>query len=241
MKVRLIQFLVCTGMMVLFTGVTVAGDLPEDFLKDEATFLQYAGPEWTVVADGVYERRKKDGGVQRIGFGLSSFEYYLDKALMKQAALNQRARDGEKSDELMKELKGNAAFIAHLQAGLEDGYSQKVSDQACNGTYTLNPMVGLTFVDGWAQATASWSEFGPVAPYNKNFYVSARATNTSVSPPDSAYDYASDTVSSTCCFNINSGQVWAYLTWSCELTAIASLYINNGCYFYRIVDSIGYC
>ncbi len=236
MLFRFSKGLAVSSILVLATIKIFSGELPEDIFKDEATFLKHAGPEWSQIAEGVYERQTLNGKAQRIGFGLPSFEYYLEVALSEQAALVQRVNAGEKSEGLTKELEGNAAFINHLKAGLEEGYANRgESGSGCAGNFNLNPTRGATMVSAWAQSTASWSEFGPYAPYVKHFYVSARATNLSNNTTDFRFNYGSTSYS--CCYSIDSGRAWAYQTWSYIVESRAVLYINNGCSLYRVVEN----
>ncbi len=236
MLFRFSKGLAVSSILVLATIKIFSGELPEDIFKDEATFLKHAGPEWSQIAEGVYERQTPNGKPQRIGYGLPSFEFYLEVALAERDALVQRVKAGERSDCLTKELEGNTAFINHLKAGLEEGYAQRgESGSACAGNFNLNPTTGATMVGAWAQSTASWSEFGPYAPYVKHFYVSAKATN--LSNNETNCDFDSGSTSYSCCFSIATKKVWAYMTWTYELEAVASLYINNGCSFYIVAEN----
>ncbi len=216
---------------------------PEDIFKDEETFLRYAGPEWGRIWEGVYERKAENGVVQRIGFGIESFEYYLDSAYEEREAIKAKLTEGKGGDELEKQIEKNEALIAYLEKGLARGYHAQKSQSGyvCASGYTLDPSFGVNFAGGWAKATATWSEFGPYAPYIKHFFVSATAINTGTKPETVDYRYDSADISGTCCFSINSGQAEASPTFTCDLESRALLYVYNGCNAYRTAQVTGSC
>lgn len=230
--------------------VPVPADAQPGHWRTEEEFLQATGPEWQPIGPGVYELRRESGRVTRIGFGVESFRWALDEARAEQAELLGRAD----TPKLEKELRATGDRIAYLEASLEAANTELSPDEArlankatnsdytCHGNYSLDVSFSCGFVDGTTTSTATWSEFGPFAPYRKNLHTYAFAAMSS--DPGAAYDEDTDTsgaFSGICCVQVQSQATTPGPTFSPDLYGDAYISIWNGCSDYRFVSDSGTC
>jgi hypothetical protein len=184
--------------------------------------------------------------VTRIGFGVESFRWALDEARAEQAELMTKVGGAE----LDKRLRATEDLIAYLGESLASADARLSPDQArlsnkatnsgntCAGSYNLEVAFTCGFSNGTTTSTASWSEFGPFAPYQKNMHTYAYAAY------NGAYDEDSDTTgafSGYCCVSVSSQATSPGPTFSPDLYGSAYISIWDGCSDYRFVSDSSNC
>jgi hypothetical protein len=155
--------------------------------RTEAEFLREAGSGWEKIAPGVYELRRDNGRVTRLGFGVESFRFALEE---RRAELAEMVDLGRKSGApgLERRLQKTEETIAFLEESLRKAELELTPEQArlankdssgagysCGGIYSLQVTFSCdSIVTGTTTSRASWSEFGG-APYDKRLYTIAYA------------------------------------------------------------------
>ncbi len=224
----------------------VPADAQPGHWRTEEEFLRDTGPEWQPIAPGVYELRRESGRVTRVGFGVESFRWALDEARAEQAELTTKVGGAD----LEKRLRATNDRIEYLRASLDAANTELSPDEArlankasdsgstCAGSYSLDVSFTCGFSTGTTTSTATWSEFGPFAPYQKNMHTYAYAAY------GGAYDEDSDTTgafSGYCCVSIQSEATSPGPTFSPDLYGDAYISIWNGCSDYRFVSDSSNC
>lgn len=241
-----ITIVVCLALAALAAPVPV--DAQPGHWRTEEEFLRDTGPEWQRIAPGVYEMARENGRVTRIGFGVESFRWALEEARVEQAELLGKTF----SPAIEKELRASADLIDYLQGSLaraeadlsteQARLSNKASDSGytCNGNYSLDVALTCGYQYGTTTSTATWSEFGPLAPYEKTMYTYARAAMSTAA--GAAYDEDSDSYgpfSYACCVTVESEARTPGPTFTPFLSGRAHISITNGCSDFRFIqDSI---
>lgn len=106
--------------------------------------------------------------------------------------------------------------------------SSSVSGSVCGGNYTLAITFSYAMTGGVVDTVASWSEFGPYAPYNKTLYTYAYAwTNDGGVTPHEDQD-SFGPFSGSCCRVVQSG-AGVEPTFSPKLYGRAYVSVTNGC------------
>lgn len=153
----------------------------------EAEFLRETGSEWEKIAPGVYELRRDNGRVTRLGFGVESFRFALEERRAELAEMEYEA-SASATPGLEMRLQKTEETIAFLEESLRKAELELTPEQArlankdssgagysCGGIYTLSVTFSCdSFVTGTTISRASWSEFGG-APYDKRLYTVAYA------------------------------------------------------------------
>lgn len=244
-------FVVAVTVFVLGAlSAPVPADAQPGHWRTEEEFLRDTGPEWQPIAPGVYELQRESGRVTRIGFGIESFRFALDRARTEQAHLV--GKIGVPGVE--KQLRVTDDLIAYLEESLVEADANlspeeartankaSNSDYTCHGNYSLDVSFSCGFVSGTTTSTATWSEFGPFAPYRKNLHTYAFAAMSS--DPGAAYDEDTDTsgaFSGICCAQVQSQATTPGPTFEADLYGSAYVSIWNGCSDYRFVSDTGTC
>lgn len=220
--------------------------------------------DWAEISPGVWERSRSDGGFDRMGFGIEGFQFALEQARQERVGLLEGTHESSVSD-LNDRLRSNQDLIEYLQSSLDEAKesglreelpidpptinevtnssyspSSSVSDSVCAGSYTFDINFGYSMVDGWVDTAATWSEFGPFAPYKKTLYTYSYAWSESYGQIDYKEDEDSfGPFSGHCCVKIQSSAT-AELTWSPMLYGRAYVSVTNGCSAFRFYESSNY-
>lgn len=102
------------------------------------------------------------------------------------------------------------------------------SGQFCGGSYSFDAQFFYGMTSGAVTMQGNWSEFGPYAPYNKQFYVRARAWmyDPYILNSDSEL---SPVFTNTCCFSTRQVSAGIDPTFTPALEAYGYILGSNGC------------
>jgi hypothetical protein len=157
---------------------------------------------WSKIAPGVWERVREDGLREQAGFGIEALEFGLQeergaRALImeaqkvggKTAGLDTRLRETDKEIRFLEESIAKARQEGVLEQTPEEfpgvfasGSVQSMageegirSDYWCAGGYEFDIQFYYDMAGGNVTAQGHWSEFGPYAPIQKEFFLSVKA------------------------------------------------------------------
>lgn len=210
---------------------------------------------WIEIAPGVWERKRPEGGSERLGFGTEGFEFALDQARQERTMLLAQVEIGQRAP-LSKRLGENQNLIAYLEASLSESRKSNIhesipvappdddvhpegtsSDGVCAGYYGFDISFQLGMADGTVTSRADWTEFGPFAPYTKTLHTYAYAAHEAYG--ETFVDEDSDSFgpfSGYCCVSVESSAT-AYPTFAPQLYGSAYLSVTNGCAASRFYSS----
>lgn len=246
-KTYVFRCAVMLGMIGLFAVPVTA---QSGLWQTEQEFIEWndsQGQPWNQVAPGTWEMERPDGTIQRLGFGDAAFRHSLAQRQKEYVEL--LGQVGEQP-QLHKRLEATAHAISFLQRSLAPaeqpatGVQQKASQRTgsvCAGNYDLDTWITHQLAGSTVDASASWSEFGPFAPYTKEMitYAEAQWQNGSQTILDSDYN-STGPFSGTCCVSVSSTAV-AYPTYVCDLYSYAYLRVYSGCNAGILAETIGNC
>lgn len=239
---------VMLGMIGLFAAPVAA---QSGLWQTEQEFIDWndsQGQPWHQVAPGTWEMERPDGTVQRLGFGEAAFRHSLAQRQREYAELLGQVAE---QPQLHKRLEATANAIAFLQRSLQEadrpaaGVVAKANPtetgSVCAGSYDLDTWITHQLAGSQVDASASWSEPGPFAPYTKEMitYAEAKWQNGSQTILDSDYN-TTGPFSGSCCVSVSSTAV-AYPTYTCDLYSYAYLRVYSGCTAGILAETIGNC
>lgn len=222
--------------------------------QTEEQFLREAGSDWEPVAPGVWQRDRPDGTFTRVGFGPVSFEWALDQARERLARLRAEAPDQPEHPSFDRRIRKLQELVFYLERSLEEapssggpegpGLAAKASesDDVCAGHYTLE--VAFTCSSSaQVESTASWSEPGPLAPYQKTLHTYAEASWYDVDFNQQRTNTDEDSFgpfSSNCCVQVSSSAFADDLI-TANLYGSAYVSVTDGCDAFRFIEDSGDC
>lgn len=253
---------VCVAFSVAtFINVGCYQETSESLLDNAGLETEGEGtqPTWAEIAPGVWERPRSEGGFERMGFGAEGFQWALERAHQERVELLGRQQE---SKILADRLQKNQDLIDYLQTSIDKANeadehaplsltstdvnslaapspspSAGVSDSVCGGYYGFNVDFYYNMAGGSVEATASWTEFGPYAPYYKTFHTYAWGLGDSGNPDEDA-----DSIGpfrNSCCVSVGSSAA-AYPTFAPQLYGSAYLSVTNGCSASRFYELSNY-
>jgi hypothetical protein len=231
---------------------TIAGAQPGVWQTEEE-FLSQAGPEWSAVAPGVWERETSDDHFVRVGFGIESFLWALDQARDRLDRLTTRSASSPDGRQLERRIDKARQVVEFLEQTLEDASAgnddlgslkPKVSDDGpvCNGHYTLDISLTCGYDQASVTSRAEWGEFGPLAPYEKVLHTYAESTwyereigrTFTFSQEDTTGPF-----SFACCALSTSTASGS--PYNSDFYGSAYVTVSNGCSAYRFLQHSGSC
>ena len=222
--------------------------------RTEAEFLREAGPEWEKIAPGVYELRRGNGRVTRLGFGVESFRFALEERRAELAEMEYEASTAGDSGFQRRQQKTEET-IAFLEESLRKAEVELTPEQArlankddydsgstCGGHFSLDVTFSCGLASGTTTSTATWGEFGPYAPYQKTLHTyAAAAVSSQYGAPSDADSDTYGPFSGACCVNIQAQATAPGPTWSPRLFGEAYVAVSTGCSDFRYVSDTGTC
>lgn len=253
---------VVASIAVLAIGGCHQADIadPVDDVLDSSE--EGAEATWQEIAPGVWERPREEGGFERLGFGLEGFRFALERAKQERSTL--LAPDYNDVAAVEARLQKNQELIDYLQTTLDEAdemgeneplsptsgevrartppsepSSSSPSGYVCAGSYNFDIQFYYGMVDGAVQTTASWSEFGPYAPYRKTLHTYSYAWASEYSPSEHEDSDSYGPFSNKCCASVSS-YAGVGVTFSPLLFGSAYLSVTNGCSAYRFYEAANY-
>ena len=204
---------------------------------------------WSKLAPGVWERVREDGIRERSSSGVEGLEYELQLARGERALLEQVREASINPSAFDARLEERAEHIQVLEDAIgearKNGVLERMSDEPpsvqalyeqgqksgslCGGYYGFDPQFYYTMAGGSVSMQGNWTEFGPFAPYKKQFYVRATAwlQNPNDYPSQSVGEW-SPVFMNTCCFSTNQVSAGTSPTFTPQLEAHGVI-MASGC------------
>jgi hypothetical protein len=231
------------GVLVDEDDIAVQGDIAES--------------SWVEITPGVWERKRADGGGERLSFGIEGLQFAIDRAEKERVALLELHHEqglAAAADQLRK----NQELIEHLQASLQrmeeagdieslptappdansvafdpwDGSAPPdAQGSVCNGGYTFRvAFYVLNLANYSVESRTTWSEFGPYPNWQRTLFTYASAIGGDGILREDADSYGP--FGGGCCASVTSSAI-AGVTFTPQLYGFTSVFVTDGCSGYR--------
>lgn len=212
--------------------------------EEQTARSEEVSAEWTLVAPGVWERARPDGVREQMGIGVQAMERELQRIRVERALRGQvNAMSGTPATRLDESDKRIDFLERNLAAVRERGVSEETPDEGalrsalggsegtpsgafCAGNYSFEVDFDYSMAGGSVTTRATWSEFGPFAPYTKEMYVYAAGWDSTL-PLHSTYN-STGPFMGTCCKSVETSAT-AYPTFNPLLEGSGYIFGSSGC------------